>query len=82
MLLYNVLNKARPRSEHGGSTTQAGDEACSLVDRMKNLEIADLEEFALEALSKAKKRFKDSRKEATRAFNQRKLRVSRGYIIV
>ena len=67
-LLYNVLDKARFRSEHGPSTSHAGDEACSLADRMRKLEIADLEEPALEVLSKAKNRFEDSRRKATEAF--------------
>ena len=67
-LLYNVLDKARSRSDHGASTTHASDEACSLADRMRNLEIVDLEESALEALFKAKKRFEESRRKATEAF--------------
>ena len=78
-LLYhdNVLDKARSRSEHGAATTHAGDEAAySLVDQMGQLEIADLEESDLEALSKAKKRFEDSRKDATRAFKNEALETS------
>ena len=67
-LLYNVLDKARSRSEHGASTTRAGDEAYCLADRMRKLEIADLDEAALQVLSKAKKRFEDSRRKATEAF--------------
>ena len=69
-LLYtcNVLDKASSRSEHGASPTHAGEEACSVAERMRKLEIADLDESALEALSKAKKRFEDSRRKATEAF--------------
>ena len=78
-LLYhdNVLDKARSRSEHGAATTNAGDEAAySLVDQMGQLGIADLEKSDLEALSKAKKRFEDSRKDATRAFKNEALETS------
>ena len=69
-LLYtcNVLDKASPRSEHGASPTHAVEEACFVAERMRKLEIADLDESALEALSKAKKRFDDSRRKATEAF--------------
>ena len=69
-LLYtcNMLDKASSRSEHGASPTHAGEEACSVAERMRKLEIADLDESALEALSKAKKRFEDSRRKATEAF--------------
>ena len=75
-LLYNVLDKARSRSDHGASTTHAGDEACSLADRMRNLEIVDLEESALEALFKAKKRFEESRRKATEAFANEALQAA------
>ena len=69
-LLYtcNMLDKASSRSEHGASPTHADEEACSVAERMRKLEIADLDESALEALSKAKKRFEDSRRKATEAF--------------
>ena len=72
-LLYNVLDKARSRSEHGAASTHAGEEACSLAERMK---IADLDESALEALSKAKKRFEDCRRKATEAFANEALEVA------
>ena len=69
-LLYtcNVLDKASSRSEHGASPTHAGEEACSVAERLRKLEIADLDKSAVEALSKAKKRFEDSRRKATEAF--------------
>ena len=67
-LLYNVLDNARSRREHGASTTHAGDKECSVAERTRKLEIADLEESAAEALSKAKKRFEDCRRKATEAF--------------
>ena len=75
-LLYNVLDKARSRSEHGAGSTNAGEEACSLAERMRKLKIADLDESALEALSKAKKRFEDCRRKATEAFANEALEVA------
>ena len=75
-LLYNVLDKARSRSEHGAASTHAGEEACSLAERMRKLKIADLDESALEALSKAKKRFEDCRRKATEAFANEALEVA------
>ena len=68
VLLYNVLDKARSRSEHRAATAHAGEEALSVAERMRKLEIADLDKSAVEALSKAKKRFEDSRRKATEAF--------------
>ena len=68
VLLYNVLDKARSRSEHRAATTHAGEEALSVAERMRKFEIADLDESAVEALTKAKKRFEDSRRKATEAF--------------
>ena len=75
-LLYNVLDKARSRSGHGAAATHAGEEACSLAERMRKLKIADLDESALEALSKAKKRFEDCRRKATEAFANEALEVA------
>ena len=68
-LLYKVFEEARITSEHGAATTQAAcDEAFSLAKRMEKLELTDLNELARRSLSKAKKRFEESRGEATRAF--------------
>ena len=72
-LLYNVLDKGAPRSEHGVSTTHAGVEACS---RIRKLKITDPDEAAKRALSNAKKRFEDSRRKATEAFNNEALKTS------
>ena len=75
--LYDFFVKARSRSEHSMATTQAAcDEAFSLAVRMGKLELTDLDKSAMEALSKAKKRFEDSRKEATRAFKNEALATS------
>ena len=75
-LLCNVLDKARSRSEHGAASTNVGEEACPLAERMRKLKIADLDESALEALSKAKKRFEDCRRKATEAFANEALEVA------
>ena len=75
--LYDVFDKVRSRSEHGTATTQAaGEEAFSLTEGMKKLELIDLDESATGALCDAKKRFEDSRREATKAFSNEALETS------
>ena len=69
-LLYKVFDQARSKSGNGAVAAQAAcADAFSLTEGMRNLELNDLNESATTALSDAKKRFKDARKEATRAFN-------------
>ena len=76
-LLYEVFGKAKFRSEHSAATTKAAcDKAFFSTKGMKKLEIADLDESAVEALSMAKKRFKDSRRKATEAFKNEALATS------
>ena len=76
-LLYEVFGKAKSRSEHSAATTQAAcDKAFFSAKEMKKLEIADLDESAMEALSIAKKRFEDSRRKATEAFKNEALATS------
>ncbi len=76
-LLYKVFDKARSRSEYGAVTTQADcAEVVSLAEGVRSLELTDLHESAARALSKAKKRFEDARREATRAFNNEALETS------
>ena len=76
-LLYEVFGKAKSRSEHSAATTQAAcDKDFFLAKGMKKLEIADLDESAVEALSMAKERFKDSRRKATEAFKNEALATS------
>ena len=76
-LLYEVFDKARSRSEYGAVATQAAcAEAISLSKGMTKLELNDLDDSATRALSNAKKRFKDSRREATRAFKNEALETS------
>ena len=76
-LLYEVFDKARSRSEYGTVTTRAAcAEAFSLAEGMRNLELTDLDESARRALYNAKKRFKDARREATKAFKNEVLETS------
>ena len=76
-LLYKVFDKARSRSEYGAVTTQAAcAEAFSLAEGLRNLQLTDLDESATRALSNAKKRFEDSRRKATEAFNNEALETA------
>ncbi len=77
-LLYVVFDKARTRSEHRGEKTAeaACTKAFSLAEGMRNLDLTDLDESATRALSNAKKRFEDARREATRAFKNEALDTS------
>ena len=76
-LLYEVFDKARSRSEYGALTTQAAcDEAFSLAEGIRSLELTALDESATRKLSNAKERFKDARRKATEAFNNEGLKTS------
>ena len=76
-LLYDVFDKARPRSEYGAGATQAAcAEAFSVVKGARNLDLTSLDESATRKLSDAKKRFEDSRRKATEAFNNEALETS------
>ena len=73
-LLYKVFEKARSSSEYGDITAQAAcSEGISHAEGIRNLELTDLDESVTRALSNAKERFKDARREATRAFNNEAL---------
>ncbi|KAL9965396.1 hypothetical protein ACROYT_G029194 [Oculina patagonica] len=75
--LYEMFAKARSRSEYSAVTTQAAcAEAFSLAEGMRTLELTNLDESATRALSNAKERFKDARREATRAFKNEALEIS------
>ena len=78
--LYEVFDKVRFSSLVGPLTSQAGQssstEASSLSKRMRRLEIADLNESASRTLANAKERFKDARREATKAFANQALELS------
>ena len=76
-LLYEVFDKARSRRECGAVTAQAAcDEAFSLVEGMRKLELTGLDESATRKLSNAKKRFEDARRKATEAFKNEGLKTS------
>ena len=79
--LYELFDKVRfRRNEISPLTSQAGQststEATSLSKRMRRLELADLNESASRALANAKERFKDARREATKAFANTALELS------
>ena len=76
-LLYEVFDIVKSRNECGAATAQAAcDEAFSLVEGITRLELTGLDESATRKLSTAKKRFKDARREATRAFKNEGLKTS------
>ena len=78
-LLYDLFDKghtARSTSEHGAITQSACEEALSLAKEMRKLELNGLDESATRALSDAKERFKDARREATRAFANKALETA------
>jgi len=63
------IDDIKSKLEQSVATTEAAcDEAFSLVKAMTKLELTDLDESVTRALSDAKKRFEDARREATRAF--------------
>ena len=76
-LLYEVFDIVKSRNERGAATAQAAcDEAFSLVEGIRRLELTGLDESAKRKLSIAKKRFEDARREATRAFKNEGLKTS------
>ena len=76
-LLYEVFAKGSSRSEIGAVTTQeACAEAFSLVKGMRTMGVIDLDESATSTLSIAKEKFKEARRDATRAFQNEALETS------
>ena len=76
-LLYEVFDKARSRSEGGEVPVQAAcAEAFALAQEMRNVKLTYLDEYATKALANAKERFKDARRESTRAFKNEALPTS------
>ena len=53
--------------------TTAGVNILNLAEEMRELKLTDLDDWGKEALSDAKKRFDDARREATKAFNNEAL---------
>ena len=75
-LLYEVFESARPSSEHRIITEQAASvEAFPLTRKMRKFELTSMDEAATRLLSAAKERFKDARREATKAFNNEALEL-------
>ena len=75
-LLYEVFESARPSSEHKILTEQADSvEAFPLSREMRKLELTSMDETATRLLSAAKGRFKEARREATKAFNNEALEL-------
>ena len=75
-LLYEVFESARPSSEHKTVTEQAASvEAFPLSREMRKLELTSMDETATRLLSAAKERFKEARREATKAFNNEALEL-------
>ncbi|PFX17521.1 hypothetical protein AWC38_SpisGene18154 [Stylophora pistillata] len=63
-LLYKVFKIARAKTECGALTAQAAcDEAFSLIEGIRRLELTRLDESATRKLSTAKERFKDASRE-------------------
>ena len=76
-LLYEVFGIVKSRNECGAATAQAAcDKALSLVEGITRLELTGLDESATRKLSTATKRFKEARREATRAFKNEGLKTS------
>ena len=75
-LLYEVFESARRSSEHKTVTEQAASvEAFPLSREMRKLELTSMDETATRLLSTAKERFKEDRREATKAFNNEALEL-------
>ena len=75
-LLYDVFESARPSSEHEIVTEQAASvEAFPLTREMRKLELTSIDETATWLLRAAKERFKEARREATKAFNNEALEL-------
>ena len=76
--LYELFKIANARGECGAVTAPAAasNEAFLLIEGIKRLELTGLDESALGKLSTAKKRFKDARRGATRAFANEGLKTS------
>ena len=77
-LLYEVFGKAMCRSEGGEvpGVRAACAEVFAFAEGMKNVELTGLDESATRALTNAKGRFKEARREATRAFKNEALTTS------
>jgi len=76
-LLYEMFDKARSRREGGEEPVQAACAgAFALAEEMRNMKLTSLDESATRVLANAKERFRDARREATRAFKNEALTTS------
>ena len=77
-LLYEVFESARSSSGHRtiAAATTACVEAFPLSREMRKLELMSMDETATRLLSAAKERFKEARREATKAFNNEAFQLS------
>jgi len=76
VLLCEVFNEARIRSEDGAATAQAAlAEVITLAEEMTMLKLTGLDESAKRKLSSAKKRFEHAREKASEAFNNEALEI-------
>ena len=74
--LYEVFQSARPSGEHKIIGEKAASaEAFPLTRAMRKLELTSMDESATRLLSAAKERFKEARREATKAFNNEGLEL-------
>ena len=74
--LYEVFESARPSGEHKIIGEKAASaEAFPLTRAMGKLELTSMDESATRLLSAAKERFKEGRREATKAFNNEALEL-------
>ena len=74
--LYEVFESARPSGEHKIIGEKAASaEAFPLTRAMRKLELSSMDESATRLLSAAKERFKEARREATKAFNNEALEL-------
>ena len=79
-LLYKVFESAKSKSDYHWIPAQetaktANVEAFALAKEMRKLELTTLDESATRLLSTAKERFKEARREATKAFNNEALEL-------
>ena len=75
-LLYDVFKIANARGGNAVTAQAAGDEASSLLEGIRRLELTGLDQSATRKLSTAKERFKDARRKATEAFRNEGLGIS------
>ena len=76
VFLSKVLNMETSSGKNISRTATAAVNTSSLTEELKSLDLTKLDDSDKEALSDARKRFDDARREATRAFNNEALTLS------